>query len=641
MASYLNTTLREEQLDRYPEYPPKADLRKLMSQYALPTIATGTIDLNSMGSDEPTKQALAVLKTFNAALVADDSETLKSCFFAEQSFWKDELALTYHLRTFTSPDAVTASLLETKNLRGLSGGFEIAGEAQSVPATPVLQFIDCGLAFRTSLPAATCSGRMLLLPVKDEKQTGNHEPVAWKIWILSTRLENLDIHPEDESLLNSPGRQSDDLPTLETDVFIVGGGNAAVALAARLKAMSVDSIMVDRNAHVGDNWALRYDCMKFHLPTAFCDLPYMSYSKEQQSPYLLTKDDLAEQVRRFVAAFNLNVINSAEIINTTQIQDKRWQIEFRTPTGRRTVIAKQIVQATGFGSQKPYLPPIADQELYNGVSVHSAQYKNPMELKSQSVSSVLVIGSANTAFDVLEDCQAAGLHVTMIARSPTYIMTLEHVCDKRGLGAYDSGVEATDRFVLTLPTIVDSQFGKGLFTHLASLEPDRYSALAGTGFQVYDSRHPDAALMHNLIERGGGHYVDTGATALLVEGKAGFKCGAEPVAYTSTGLRLSDGTTVDADAVIWCTGFADKDARETAADIFKTPLHVDATWGVDKEGEIRGMWKRHLHVDNYWVMGGYTQQHRWYSRALALQIKAALEGILPPAYRDTPPLAAA
>lgn len=477
---------------------------------------------------------------------------------------------------------------------------------------------------------------MLLLPVKGKEQDSEVPTLTWKIWILSTKLENLDIHPEDEALLLSPPRQLDGHATLETDVFIVGAGNAAVALAARLKALGVGSIMVDRNACVGDNWALRYDCMKFHLPTAFCELPYMSYSKEQQYPYLLTKDDLAEHVRRFVESFGLDVINSAEVIKTTQAQDKRWHIEFRTPSGVRSATVKHIVQATGIGSQKPNLLSMTNQQLYQGVSLHSAGYKNAHELKKQGASSVLIIGSANTAFDVVEDCHATGLQATMIARSPTYIVPLEHICDKRGLGAYNSDVEAADRQFLTLPTIVDSQFGRGLFSHLATQEPDRYSKLAETGFQVYDSQDPTAALMHNLIERGGGHYVDTGATTLLVEGEVGFKAGAEPVAYTATGLRLSDGSTVDADAVIWCTGFSDKDARETASEIFKSPLDVDATWGVDQEGEIRGMWKRHLHVDNYWIMGGYTQQHRWYSRTLALQIKAALEGILPPAYRTTP-----
>lgn len=50
--------------------------------------------------------------------------------------------------------------------------------------------------------------------------------MQWKIWIFSTRIESLDIQKEDESLLKKPGRQLDGLQTIETDVFIIGGGNA-------------------------------------------------------------------------------------------------------------------------------------------------------------------------------------------------------------------------------------------------------------------------------------------------------------------------------------------------------------------------------------------------------------------------------
>jgi hypothetical protein len=220
----------------------------------------------------------------------------------------------------------------------------------------------------------------------------------------------------------------------------------------------------------------------------------------------------------------------------------------------------------------------------------------------------------------------------MIVRSPQYLVPLEYIRHELGLGAYKSGVEAADNLFVMMPTIVDSLLGQGLFAQLASREPDRYSALREAGFPVIDSQDPDAALMHNLIERGGGHYVDTGATKLLAEGKVGFRAGVEPKAYTKSGLRLSDETNLDADAVIWCTGFADKDAREIVVDIMKISSPVDATWGVDEEGEIRGLWKRHSKVDNYWFMGGFTQQHRWYSRTLAQQIKASLEGILPPPY---------
>lgn len=259
---------------------------------------------------------------------------------------------------------------------------------------------------------------------------------------------------------------------------------------------------------------------------------------------------------------------------------------------------------------------------------------------------------------MLQDCHDAGLQTTMVARSPTYIVPVEYVLDKHVLGAYDLlGPEPGDRRFSTIPTWIEANISHGGLAHAASMEPDRYAALAAAGFPVLDGRHPDAVIPHHLLERGGGHYVDLGATKLIAEGKAAVRGGVEPVAYTATGLRFSDGSTVDADAILWCTGFADKNARNTAREILgggssgnagggeagSDVLHpediaarLDATWGVDAEGEVRGMWKRQLNLDNYWPMGGHTAHHRWYSRAVAVQIKAELEGILPPAYRDTP-----
>lgn len=61
------------------------------------------------------------------------------------------------------------------------------------------------------------------MPVKTEHQ--GMETIEWKIWILSTRLEDLDLQAEDEGLLQAAARPFDDLD-LETEVFIIGGGNA-------------------------------------------------------------------------------------------------------------------------------------------------------------------------------------------------------------------------------------------------------------------------------------------------------------------------------------------------------------------------------------------------------------------------------
>jgi cation diffusion facilitator CzcD-associated flavoprotein CzcO len=45
--------------------------------------------------------------------------------------------------------------------------------------------------------------------------------------------------------------------------------------AAQLKAYGVESVVLDRNAKIGDNWASRYDSLRFHVPTSNCEMPYI------------------------------------------------------------------------------------------------------------------------------------------------------------------------------------------------------------------------------------------------------------------------------------------------------------------------------------------------------------------------------
>lgn len=86
--------------------------------------------------------------------------------------------------------------------------------------------------------------------------------------------------------------------------------------------------------------------------------------------------------------------------------------------------------------------------------------------------SVLVVGSANTAFDVIEDCYSAGLQTTMNVRSPTWLMPAEYLRSEHGLGKYEAmPVDVADYIFATPPIAVQGQIIKGLFTHLASLEP--------------------------------------------------------------------------------------------------------------------------------------------------------------------------
>ena len=63
----------------------------------------------------------------------------------------------------------------------------------------------------------------------------------------------------------------------EPDVLVVGGGQAGLSIAARLTQLRVDTLIVDRNKRVGDNWRNRYHALTLHNQLHVNHLPYMPF----------------------------------------------------------------------------------------------------------------------------------------------------------------------------------------------------------------------------------------------------------------------------------------------------------------------------------------------------------------------------
>lgn len=84
-------------------------------------------------------------------------------------------------------------------------------------------FIDCNILFSTQFPALECMGRILLIPVKGEK---DEDLESWKIWVLSTWVEDLKYFPINEDTLTTAGRDFTTDSVIETDVCIIGAGSA-------------------------------------------------------------------------------------------------------------------------------------------------------------------------------------------------------------------------------------------------------------------------------------------------------------------------------------------------------------------------------------------------------------------------------
>lgn len=56
--------------------------------------------------------------------------------------------------------------------------------------------------------------------------------------------------------------------------------------AARLKAVGVESVVVDRLARPGDNWATRYDSLRFHIAKSSCHPPFLRKTILQDTRFL-------------------------------------------------------------------------------------------------------------------------------------------------------------------------------------------------------------------------------------------------------------------------------------------------------------------------------------------------------------------
>lgn len=112
--------------------------------------------------------------------------------------------------------------------------------------------------------------------------------------------------------------------------------------------------------------------------------------------------------------------------------------------------------------------------------------------------------------------------------------------------------------------------------------------------------------------------IDVGACQKIIDGKIKIKNGTQISKFTKTGLAFEDGSTVDADVILYATGFSD--ARDIIRQIVPEDIAAKLTpiWGLNSEGELRGAW-RELGTPGLWYMMGNLAWSRFFSKHVALR----------------------
>lgn len=435
--------------------------------------------------------------------------------------------------------------------------------------------------------------------------------------MLLTWCENARIQPGHDLRLASQQHQRATPTNVDgLDVLIVGGGQAGLSTAAWCKSYGLQYVVLEKNARVGENWTKRYESAKLHTSQRFNDLPFgPTFTKDD--PEYLTTQALAMGYRRFVDQFGIDVWTSCRLVEPASYDStkKKWTANIVHNDTVYTISAYHIVLCTGLGGTIPLRPSCPGREAYQGTTLHSAEYTNANAFRGKRG---VVIGSANTGHDIARDMLEAELsEVTMVQRGATYVVERSHFKELFGIIWNDKmSQEYSDRLFWSTPTGVSRLMTNAFFHPKADADIAKWAALDKAGFNV-DSK---GDFIDHLLVRFGGHYMDCGVSQMIADGKIHVRNDSSVTRYTPTGLAFSDDSEIEADLIVWATGF-EKDIRPSVAPVIGDELTTQLRdyWGVDEEGEVKGAFVQ-SGVENCWMAGGGCAHARYFTRFVALQV---------------------
>jgi putative flavoprotein involved in K+ transport len=368
--------------------------------------------------------------------------------------------------------------------------------------------------------------------------------------------------------------------------------------------------------------------------------PYLPFPANW--PVFSPKDKIGDWLEFYTRVMEIPYWPSTTCLSASfDAQSEQWTVEVDRDGERLTLRSTHLVLATGMAG-KPNVPELPGQNVFRGDQHHSSHHPGPDRYAGKRA---VVIGSGTSAHDICKSLYENGVDVTMVQRASTLVVTSEAVLEIALGGLYSEqaaaagiSTEKADLTVASLPYRIIADFQKPISDAMRLRDKDLYDRLENAGFRL-DFGDDDSGQFMKYLRRGGGFYIDVGASDLICDGLIEL-CHGGVQRLTEESVILDDGTELPADLVVYATGF--RSMNSFVADLIGQDVadKVGKVWGLGSgtsqdpgpwEGELRNMWKP-TQQENLWFHGGNLHQSRHYSLFLALQLKARCEGIPTPVY---------
>ena len=569
------------------------------------------------------------LNKFEKLIYEEDIEKILD-LFSDTSTWRDLISFTWNIITFESKSDIKLMLNSVL--------FEINPENfQIIDMKTKLKSDEAWFSFDTKY--AKCKGHIRLkdgkaitfLSVIDElkgyeEKKGYNRELGTEFGAFKYRKNWLEKKLSDIDDLNE---------NKNPYCLIVGGGQAGLALAARLKQLDVPTIVIDKNKTPGDTWRNRYHSLCLHDPVWYDHMPYMQFPDHW--PIFSPKDKIGDWLEMYAKIMEINYWGLSECINASfdELNDE-WTVVVDKNGEEVEIKTKHLVFATGM-SGMPNIPSIKNSNQYKGDYVHSSNFISGSGYKDKNC---VVVGSNNSAHDIAAELWEQGaMNVTMIQRSSTTVARSSTLLDLQTRGnfseqAVQSGitVDIADLIVASNPYKTVYKDGQKSVQLLKNIDKEFYQKLSDSGF-LFDFGEDESGLSVKYLRRGSGYYIDVGGSELIINGEIKLESPAEIKLFKEKSIILDNGKEIDCDLVVFATGYGSM--NQWAAKLISQEVadKVGKCWGLGSgtrkdpgpwEGELRNMWKP-TNQNSLWFHGGNLAQARHYSKYLSLQIKARFE----------------
>lgn len=177
--------------------------------------------------------------------------------------------------------------------------------------------------------------------------------------------------------------------TERTHTIVIGGGQAGLSVGYWLARHDVPFLILDASARIGDAWRSRWDSLRLFTPARFDGLAGMPFPAHPE--YFPTKDEMADYLEAYAARFELPVRSGVRVDRVTREGDR-----FVVRAGGLRFEADNVVVAMA-SYQEPRVPAFADELDPSIVQLHSADYRNPSQMRAGDV---LLVGAGNSGSEI-------------------------------------------------------------------------------------------------------------------------------------------------------------------------------------------------------------------------------------------------